>query len=84
MLDESVPVTSAQWTYVEDRTRRPMRLSTLFALLAADTARRLDAFEQQLQRRRILKEHQAAVLARRLANWEAIEAQSPYRSKGVH
>lgn len=84
MLDEAGPVTSSQWAYLEDRGRRPMRLSTLFVVLAADTARRLDAFEQQLQRRRIVQEHQAAVLARRVAKWEAIEAHSPYRSNEVH
>lgn len=69
---------------IEEIAPPPMRLSTLFALLTADAARRLDVFEQQLQRRRIIQEHQAVVLARRIAKWEAVEAHSPYRSSEVH
>lgn len=81
-FDECRDITPIQWDFLE--ARRPMRLGTFFYLRAADAADRLETFEQQLQRRRLIAEHQAAESARRFDVWQAIEAQSPYRSEGLH
>lgn len=78
------PVTPAMLDYLGIPQARPLSLDTFFRLQTADAARRLDVFEQQLQRRRLVAEHLAVVVARRLANWDLVEAASPYRSKEVH
>lgn len=46
-----------------------MSLRTWFAVHAADVAERLEALEQELQRRRLVKERAAAEVGRRFENW---------------
>jgi hypothetical protein len=61
-----------------------MPFATWCRLHAADAAARLELVEQRLQRRRLLREHRAAVADRLRRAWLVIEGGSPYRSREVH
>jgi hypothetical protein len=58
--------------------------ATWCRLHAADAAARLELAEQQLQRRRLMREHRAAAAERFRRAWLVIQGGSPYRSREVH
>jgi hypothetical protein len=59
-------------------------VSTWCVMHVANAAGRLEAFEQELQRRRLMKEHRAAVALRLRRAFMAVAGNSPYRSSEVH
>jgi hypothetical protein len=69
---------------IVDLERPPMAIDVFCRLHAAEVAARLEAFEQQLQRRRLVREHRYAVALRLRRAWSLVAGGSPFISREVH